>query len=220
MYILQILKEAEMKNKNMFSAVMAIVLLLPAQGLFAQLSAGYKDFQPDNTLEEDYYASVGDYFGMETGKVLDIGEKIPAEEVPVALFVVSNAVDQGKKIKLEDVISLRNSKKSWMDITLKYGLSADIYFFPVESYVQAKPFGKAYRKFFDEPRKKWKNIRLDDDDIVNLVNLRFLSRYYELTPAEVLRMCEAEPKFMTVNREIRRGKDVEWILERTHHEKE
>jgi hypothetical protein len=210
-----------MKSKTVyFMAVLALSAVLTT-GLYAQLSEGYRDFQPDNTVQEDYYASLADYFGMTTEKVMDIQEKgIPDEEVPVALFVVSNSNDTGKAAKLEDVISLRKAGKSWMDITLQLGLTTDIYYFPVEGYLESKPFGGAYKKFFDTPRKKWRSIKLADNEIVNLVNLRFLSRYYELTPAEVIKMCEKEQKFMVVNREIRRGKDMEWILERAHHEKE
>jgi hypothetical protein len=90
----------------------------------------------------------------------------------------------------------------------------------VNGDLQTGPFGKAYKKFFGTPRTKWRHMSLDDDDITNLVNLRFLSRYYELTPESIIQLRGKYDKYTVINREIRTGKDKEWIMERAHHEME
>lgn len=210
-----------MIKKIVLYVVAFFALIFIINRLNAQESKGSSDVGANNTPQQNYFLAAGDYFGVDPDKETAVKEKgIPDEEVPVALFIVDNSRVTTTTARLDDVVALRLSGKKWIDITWDYGLTTDIYYFPVNGDVQVAPFGKAYKKFFSTPRVKWRHMAIDDDDIMNLVNLRFLSRYYEMTPEEIISMREKENKYVVINNEIRMGKDKDWILERAHHEME
>lgn len=93
-----------------------------------------------------------------------------------------------------------------MDITLHFGLSPEIFYVPVRGELKGPPYGKAYGYYKNKPRKGLRKIRLVDADIVNLVNLKFISEYHRHSPDDVIRMRTAGKHFVIVNDEIRRGR--------------
>ena len=92
-----------------------------------------------------------------------------------------------------------------MDITLRYGLSPEIYYVPI-SVSPGPPYGKAYGYYKNKPRKEWKKIVFKDSDIINLVNLKFTSEHYKYSPNEVIKMREEGKNFVVINDEIKKGK--------------
>jgi hypothetical protein len=92
-----------------------------------------------------------------------------------------------------------------MDITLRFGLGPDIYYVPVQR-VYGPPYGNAYGHYKHKKRKDWHTIRLADDEVVNLVNLRFISERYGHPPEEVMRMRSAGRSFAAINDELRHGR--------------
>jgi hypothetical protein len=65
------------------------------------------------------------------------------------------------------------------------------------------PYGNAYgyyRKY--GPSKDWKKIRLTDREVVDLVNLRFMSEYHKRTPEEIIEMRGRQSGFAAINDEI------------------
>jgi len=70
------------------------------------------------------------------------------------------------------------------------------------------PYGNAYgyyRKY--GPSRNWKKIALTDHEVVDLVNLRFMSEHYGMSPETVIAMRGRESKFVVINEEIRKGKE-------------
>ena len=49
-------------------------------------------------------------------------------------------------------------------------------------------------------------MRLGDDDVVNLVNLKFASEHYGYSPEKVIKMRSEGRNFVEINEEITRGK--------------
>jgi hypothetical protein len=92
-----------------------------------------------------------------------------------------------------------------MDITLHFGLGPDIYYVPVRE-VYGPPYGRAYGHYKNKHRKDWHRIRLDDHEVVDMVNLRFMSEHYGRPPEEVMRMRSSGKSFVGINDEFRRGK--------------
>jgi hypothetical protein len=93
-----------------------------------------------------------------------------------------------------------------MDITLRFGLSPEIYYVPVRVEVKGPPYGKAYGYYKNKPRKEWGKIVLKDADVINFVNLRFISEYHGYPPGEVIKMRSAGKNFVVVHDGIRKGK--------------
>ena len=101
----------------------------------------------------------------------------------------------------DDVVDLRLLHKSWMELTLHFGLNPEIFYFPASSD-PVPPFAKAYAQYKKLQRVEWKKVVLDDEDIVNLVNLRFTSQYYRVSADEVMRLRAERRSFMAIVKEI------------------
>lgn len=154
----------------------------------------------DGTIR-NFYLAIGEYYRVPEREVVVIRERhIPHREVPVVLYIAQHAhVEPGV------IIDLRLQGRSWMDITLHFGLGPDIYYVPVRE-VSGPPYGHAYGHYKNKPKQEWKHIRLDDDEVVNQVNLRFISERYKYAPDDVVRMRSRGNDFISINEDIRRGK--------------
>lgn len=149
-----------------------------------------------------FYFSIHDYFRVPEREVIVIRErKIPDEELPVVFFIAQRA-----RLAPSAVIDLRLGGMSWMDITLRFGLGPEIFYVPVKVEVKGPPYGKAYGYYKSKPRKEWGKIKLMDVDIVNLVNLKFISEYHGRPPEEVIGMRSTGKHFVLVNDEIGKKK--------------
>jgi hypothetical protein len=148
-----------------------------------------------------FYLSIGDYYKVPQKEVLIIKERrIPDEEIPVVLFIAKKA-----QITPKSIIDLRIRGKSWAEITVHFGLTPEIFYVPVKE-VKGPPYGKAYGHFKKRSRKDWKSVSLEDDDIINLVNLKFTSEYYNCSPEEIIRMREKGEDFVNINNKIKKAK--------------
>ena len=149
--------------------------------------------------------ATGDYFRVPEREVITIRERrIPDEEIPVVLFLAARA-----RVAPSVVIDLRLGGRSWMDITLYLKLSPEIYYVPVKGRVQGPPYGKAYGYYKNKSRKEWGKIVLSNPEIINLVNLRFLSEYHGFPPEEVIRRRANGKSFVVIHEEVEKGKAKE-----------
>ncbi len=149
----------------------------------------------------NFYLAIGEYYRVPEREVVVIRARhIPHQEVPVVLYIAQKShVDPGV------IIDLRLREKSWMEISLQFGLGPEIYYVPLRE-VSGPPYGNAYGHYKHTPKHQWKNIELDDDEVVNLVNLRFISGYYKYAPDAVVRMRSGGKDFVVINEDIRRAK--------------
>jgi hypothetical protein len=148
-----------------------------------------------------FYLSVGEYYRVPERDVIFIRERrIPDYEIPVVLFISQRA-----RVTPSVIVNLRLSGSSWMDISLRFGLGPDIYYVPVQN-IHGAPYGHAYGHYRNRNRNEWHRIRLDDDDVVNLVNLRFISERYGYPPEDVMRMRSSGRNFVNIHDEARRSR--------------
>jgi hypothetical protein len=149
-----------------------------------------------------FHLAIGDFFKVPEKEVVYVRERsIPDEEMPVVFFLARHAETSPKFI-----VDLRLARLSWMDITRKLGLTAEIYYVAVKKD-PGPPYGKAYGYYKNTPRKKWNAIDLADVDIVNLVNLRFISQQYGYSPDMVIKQrCEGK-NFIVINHDVKVGKE-------------
>jgi hypothetical protein len=68
------------------------------------------------------------------------------------------------------------------------------------------PYGKAYGHY-KKHEHNYKRVVLADEDVVNLVNLRFISDYHRVAPEIVMDMRSQGGRFVVINEEVRKGKD-------------
>ena len=180
-------------------AFVAVVLLLAGPAVYAENRVDIGGSIVNGNLN-NFYLAIGEHYRTPLQQVIVVRERhIPDPEIPVVYFLARQA-----RVAPEVIVDLRLHGNSWMDITLRYGLSPEIYYVPV-TRAPGPPFGHAYGHYKKKHRKEWKNLRLDDDDVIELVNVRFLSERYHRTPDEVVRLRTAGNDFYRINDEMRGG---------------
>ena len=173
----------------------------------------------------NFSLSVGEYYRVPPREVVVVRERgFHNEELPVIFFLASRA-----RVASGVIIDLRSRGLSWMDITLHFGLSPEIYYVPVQVTKVGPPYGKAYGYYKKHPKHEWKRVVLADDDVVNLVNLRFISEYHGYAPEHVMRMRADGRNFVVINETVYQEKrsrkkdhdddgdhDGDWKKDREH----
>jgi len=182
------------------TAVLLFVFLIPLAG------QGRAEVQVGVSADSDglkaFHLAIGDHFRVDYRDVVSARERhIPDQELPVVYFIASRAgVAPGA------VIKMRLGGKSWMQIAFHYGLDAGHFYIPVERK-PGPPYGKAYGHFKNKKKKQWREINLTDVEIINFVNLRFVSEHYGYSPDEVMKMREKGENFVVINREVKKARE-------------
>jgi len=122
--------------------------------------------------------------------------RIREEELPVVLFIAQHA-----RVMPATIVDMRMRGLSWWDISVRYGLGADVYYVPVAVVHSGPPYGRAYGHY-KKPKKQWNTIVLTDGDIVNLVELRFMSEHYHVAPERIVELRERDVDFVTIHGDV------------------
>lgn len=182
--------------------------VIPVLGFLVTVSA--QDRQVDLGISiadgklRSFYLAISDYYRIPRGEVVATKERyrLPHEELSATYFLAARA-----HVTPSVIIDLRIKGMSWLDITFHYGLTPEIYFVPVKLKNVGPPYGKAYGYYNKyRPKKEWKKIALNDQEVVELVNLRFMTEYYRLTPEDVIQMRGRGKDFISINEESGRAK--------------
>jgi hypothetical protein len=169
------------------------LFFLLAIGAQAQVSGG---ISINNDGVRGFYLAIGQNYHVAEREVVVVHERrIPDEEIPVVFFIARKA-----HVRPAEIVELRLSGQSWMDITLHYRLRPDIYYVSMKGD-PGQEFGRAYGHW-RQPKREWKKWRLDDDDIIKMVNLQFVSNHYRLKTNEVVRLRGRHSNFIDVAREV------------------
>ena len=135
---------------------------LSALSLSAQVQAGAV-FSGDGL--RSFYLSVGNYYQVPEREVVVVRERaIPPDEVPVVFYVAQRA-----RVQPAVIVDLRRRGLSWADVAFHFHLDPDIYYFR-----GGPPYGKAYGY--------WKKHPPRDVEVVDAVNVHFLSDYHRVSP--------------------------------------
>ena len=149
-----------------------------------------------------FHFSIGEYYRVPERDIGIVRQRgIPEEELPVVFYLAAKA-----QVASGAILDLRLKGLSWMDITLRYGLSPEIYYVPVKAANVGPPYGKAYGYYKKHPRHEWKKVVIPDDDVVNLVNLKFASDYYGYAPERVMQMRGEGQNFVAIHDHIKKEK--------------
>jgi len=177
--------------KKIIFLFVALMFLVPAAGASAQsVSTGISI--SDGELRNFYLA--GDYYRVPESRVVYVRDhyRFPNEELPVVFFLASRA-----HVDPQVIIDLRlRQRMSWLNITLHYGLTPEIYYVPVKRV--GPPYGNAYGHY-KKHGKNYKKVRLADSDVINLVNLRFMSEYHGVAAEVIMDERGRGERFVVIN---------------------
>lgn len=177
--------------------LITLIWLVPGSAQ-AEISAGI-------SVSEDgiqgFYLAIGEHYRVPDKEIVVVRErKIPDEEMPVVFYLANRAA-----VTPQAIIKLRLSGKSWMDITFGYGLNAEIFYVPV-AVDPGPPYGKAYGHFKKREKAEWGKIILPDNDIINMVNLKFMSDYYKCPADDIIKLRQEGKNFVDINTHVKKNK--------------
>lgn len=152
-------------------------------------------------VREAYLRTVGEFFRLPLEEVVLIAEGgLPPDEVPVVLFLAQRA-----GVSPDALVGLRKGGRPWRDVAARYGLGAQIFHLALPEQQPLGFLGRAMDLYRGTPARDWPGLRLEDDEIVGLVNLRVLSQQVQVAPLEVLRCREDAGSFVACYPRLRRG---------------
>lgn len=182
--------------------VFVFILAIEATGwVNAQVYTGTK-IEKNGGLDS-YHLSMGNYFNVAEKEILISAKKnIHEEELPVVFFTA-----QKTGMAPQVVVGLRAEGMSWMKIAQHFNLSPRIFYVPVAGKVKYTPYKKIYEYYQGNKSR----ITLSDTDIVNLVNLKFMSDHYGHDPQEVILMRSKGKTFPDIDDTFKQEKeDMHW----------
>jgi hypothetical protein len=146
----------------------------------------------------DFHVAVANYYRVPEREVIVIRERrIPDDEIPVVLFIAQRA-----SVSPARIMELRLRGESWWNISVRFGLGPEVYYVPV-AVTPGPPYGRAYGHYKKKHRKQWSTIVLSDADVVNLVQLRFLSEHYRVPPERVIALRSSDRDFVAIHADVR-----------------
>ncbi len=136
-----------------------------------------------------FHLSIGEYYRVPHREVVVIHQRgIRHEELPVVFFIAKRA-----RVHSDAVARLRLKGMTWMEISLHYGLSPDIYLVPGYSGDRQHHHGLKHR-------------RLSDHDIVNQVNMIFLSGHHRCAPDRIVKYRSQGRSYVVIDRDFPRDR--------------
>ena len=184
--------------RTIMAMVFAMILVGWGSGVRADVDLG---ISVDDGGIREFHMAVGDFYGYPEREVVVVRQRnIPDDELPVVFFLSSRA-----RVAPDIIISLRLGGKSWLDITHQYNMGAEIFYVPAP-VVSGPPYGRALGYYKNQPREKWKSIKLNDADVVNLVNLQFVSKHYGCSYDDIIKVRSEGKGFVAINHDAKSGK--------------
>jgi hypothetical protein len=164
------------------------------------VAAGAVEAQEHNSAELAYFRAVARYFELPEGEVAILSNwDVPPDEIPVLLFFARRG-----GVSAEALVALRESGRSWMDLSQRYRIGARALHVPVHDMRATGRLEPLYSTFRDTPVDRWADIRLSSDDIVALVNVRVLSQSLGLSPDEIMRRTAGTSSFVELYAQLLR----------------
>jgi hypothetical protein len=144
------------------------------------------------SVREAYFRVVGEYFEVPLQEVSIIGEwDVPPDEVPVVLFLAQQA-----GVSPDALIGVRRGTRPWVEVASRFGVDPGAFHMPLPQNADLGLLNRVYEEFRTRPARAWGEIRLEDPEIVALVNLRVLCQTSGASPVEVIRAREEAGSFL------------------------
>ncbi len=152
----------------------------------------------ENGKIRDFYLSMAGYFNVAEQRIMDMkrDSRFDDEELPVLLFLATRA-----RVEPRAVIELRRKKMSWWNISVRLGLDPNIFFMAVDQGPIGKPYGHAYGLYkANRGKRDWGRASLKDAEMVNLINMRFISEHHGIPSGRIMEMRRKGDRFADMHR--------------------
>jgi hypothetical protein len=179
-------------KKELWKIVPVLAVLFTLAGTAqAQVRAGLSF--TDQGLDR-FYLSIGDFYRVPREQVVVVRERhLPDEEVPVVFFIAREA-----RVSPEEVVVLRQRGQSWREIAIHFRLGPGVFY--AANVHASGPYARPYGYYHG--RTDWKQVRFTDADVVNCVNLRFLSEHYRCAPDRIVGWRSQGRAFRDMDRDL------------------
>lgn len=145
---------------------------------------------------DGFSLSIGDYYRVPYQEVVIMDRSMTRDEISVVYFLARESHHDARFIS-----NLRLRGSSWWDITLRLGLDPRILYVVDTHRYHNPPYGKAYGYH------KTSKHRLRDAEIVDLVNVRFLSEHHRISPDEVIDRRRGGERYYRIDEHYRDKKE-------------
>lgn len=129
--------------------------------------------------------SIGDYYRVPYREVIMVQRSIPRDEMSVVYLLSRHS-----RYDAQFIVDLRLRGYSWWDITMRIGLDPRTLYVVESKRYHRPPYGKAYG---------YHSHRLNDDEIIELSNVLFLSRYHGVSPDEIISRRYKGDKYIVID---------------------
>jgi len=144
--------------------------------------------------ERGYFRAVARYFRMPEQEVEILGSwDVPADEVPVLLFVANRA-----GVSAEALVAMREAGRSWTELAGRFRIGAPVLHVPLDGPQSAGRLAALYTRYQETAVERWGEIPLASDEIVALVNIRVLAESMGIRAEEVSRRTEGSRTFVEI----------------------
>ncbi|MFO8175267.1 MAG: hypothetical protein R6T96_13350 [Longimicrobiales bacterium] len=136
----------------------------------------------DPGVRDAYFRAVGEYFQVAPEEVSIIGEwEVTPDEVPVVLFLAHRA-----GVSPDVLIGLRRGGRPWQEVGRRFGIQTTAFHLSLPEGAEKGRLTRAYEAFQALPAWEWQQIRLEDEEVIALVNLRVLADQTGVPPLDIL----------------------------------
>lgn len=145
-----------------------------------------------------FHKDIAGFFKTDLETVTAISKSgIVDDELAVLFFVA-----QTTKTSPDKIAKFRLRKESWSEINSVRGASPTDFYMLIMAEVTSKVYAPIFQKYKDTPEEQWKKISFSDEEIINLVNLKVISKHHGFSVFEVMAMRDMGKGFARINNDI------------------
>jgi hypothetical protein len=141
--------------------ILAVAIVGSLSGILSASNFGIGISGSDQGIDS-FRLSIGNYFGVPQRQVLDVEYYVPREHMSVVYFLANKSRRDPRY-----VTELRRRGLSWWNISARLGLD---------------PYA-----LYRTPNSGYKRHRMQDSEIADYVNVRFLSDYHHVSQDEIIK---------------------------------
>jgi hypothetical protein len=143
--------------------------------------------------EHAYRDAVTAHYQAAPVEVANSDQALDSLELPVAYFIARYGLGDPQRVR-----ELRQQGHSWQQVAAAHGLGPEVFYFPLPN-PSGRALSAAYEKFHGLPRAHWPTLELTDEEIVGLVNLRFLAEHSGERAARVAELNAQGHDFLAIH---------------------
>lgn len=150
---------------------------------------------------ENFYRAVRNYYRADREEFRRIVESVTSPEELAAIFHLARHAG----LETPEVLRLRQQGIGWAALARLLHLGRESFYVPLGRPTAVTP-GAPFGNFREEARLAWSSTDFTDLDILNLVNLKFVSEYYRCQPEHVIALRATGWSFAAIHalfREVR-----------------